>query len=116
MSKTSDPRHFFETDAEQAKRARRAAKAGNTYGNPVTLKSKLLAAILSPLHSSREILVAEAAGTIRSVRPDDPALDEAEKAQKMPVTKLEEEGSKTGPSEMLTADEEAELAALMDDD
>ncbi|KAJ4306960.1 hypothetical protein N0V88_000333 [Collariella sp. IMI 366227] len=46
---SSDPEHFFETDAAQEKRARRAAKANNKYGNPINLKSKILAAIPTPL-------------------------------------------------------------------
>ncbi|KAK4228003.1 WD40-repeat-containing domain protein [Podospora fimiseda] len=69
---SSDPRHFFETDAEQAKRERRAAKSGNKYGNPISLKSKILAAVPDPRSPSSDILVAESAGAVRKVDLDDP--------------------------------------------
>ncbi|KAK3946116.1 WD40-repeat-containing domain protein [Diplogelasinospora grovesii] len=67
---SSDPGHFFETDAEQATRQRRAAKAGNKYGNPITLKSKILAAVVDPRAPSSTILVAESAGSVRRVNVD----------------------------------------------
>lgn len=72
--------------------------------------------VLGAGHGEERVCSVSLDGTVRTWPTDAASLDEAEKAQKMPVTKLEEEGSKTGPSEMLTADEEAELAALMDDD
>ncbi|KAM7209449.1 WD40-repeat-containing domain protein [Naviculisporaceae sp. PSN 640] len=64
---SSDPRHFFETDAEQQKRARRAAKSSNKYGNPIQLKSKILAAVVDPVCPDSSILVAESTGTVRRV-------------------------------------------------
>ncbi|KAK4151031.1 WD40-repeat-containing domain protein [Chaetomidium leptoderma] len=69
---TADPERFFETDAEQEKRQRRAAKAGNKFGNPITLKSKILAAIPDPRHPSSALLVAESAGAVRLVNLNDP--------------------------------------------
>ncbi|KAK1832151.1 WD40-repeat-containing domain protein [Podospora conica] len=69
---SSDPGHFFETDAEQQTRSRRAAKANNTYGSPVVLKSKLLAACLDPRAPSSAVFVAESAGCVRRVTLDDP--------------------------------------------
>ncbi|KAK4667274.1 hypothetical protein QC763_307730 [Podospora pseudopauciseta] len=69
---SSDPGHFFETDAEQATRQRRAAKSGNRYGNPIVLKSKILAAVLDPRSPSSAVLVAESAGAVRRVDFEDP--------------------------------------------
>ncbi|KAL2258782.1 hypothetical protein VTK26DRAFT_7764 [Humicola hyalothermophila] len=70
---TSDPERFFETDAAQEKRQRRAAKAGNKYGNPIALKSKILAATPDPRNPSAALLVAESAGAVRLVNLDSPA-------------------------------------------
>ncbi|KAK4459941.1 WD40-repeat-containing domain protein [Cladorrhinum samala] len=81
---SSDPRHFFETDAEQAKRERRAAKSGNKYGNPISLKSKILAAVADPRSPSSAILVAESAGAVRRVDVDDPENTKA--VYKGPIT------------------------------
>lgn len=53
--------------AAQEKRQRRAAKAGNKYGNPISLKSKILAAIPDPRSPSSSLLVAESAGAVRLV-------------------------------------------------
>ena len=53
----------------QAQRERRAAKADNKNGNPITLKSKLLAAIQDPASPS-SIFVAESAGFVRRVNVD----------------------------------------------
>ncbi|KAI3340472.1 WD40-repeat-containing domain protein [Ustulina deusta] len=58
--------HYFQTDAEQAQTERRAAKASNKNGDPIVLKSKLLAAITDPLASS-SLLIAESAGSVRRV-------------------------------------------------
>ncbi|AEO71463.1 uncharacterized protein THITE_51204 [Thermothielavioides terrestris NRRL 8126] len=81
---SSDPEHFFETDAAQEKRQRRAAKAGNKYGNPISLKSKLLAALPDPRSPAAAVLVAEAAGAVRLVRLDDP--DDTKTAYRGPTT------------------------------
>ncbi|KAK4098204.1 WD40 repeat-like protein [Parathielavia hyrcaniae] len=69
---SADPRHFFETDAEQEKRQRRGAKAGNKHGNPIVLKSKILAAVPDPRWPSSALLVAESAGAVRLVKLNDP--------------------------------------------
>jgi hypothetical protein len=66
MSRSTDPGHFFQTDASESTRARRAAKAGNKNGNPVVLPSKILNVIPDPFSSSC-IYVAESAGCIRRV-------------------------------------------------
>ncbi|KAK4142942.1 WD40-repeat-containing domain protein [Dichotomopilus funicola] len=69
---SADPEHFFETDAALNKKERRAAKAGNKYGSPIVLKSKILAAIPDPRSPSSAVLVAESAGAVRLVNLDDP--------------------------------------------
>jgi hypothetical protein len=61
--------------AEQEKRQRRAAKAGNKYGNPIQLKSKILAAVPDPRSPSSALLVAESAGAVRLVNLDVCELD-----------------------------------------
>jgi hypothetical protein len=66
MSQSTDPGHFFQTDASEVTRARRTAKSGNKNGNPIVLHSKVLKAIADPF-SSRSIYVAESAGCIRKV-------------------------------------------------
>lgn len=52
------------------KKERRAAKAGNKYGSPIALKSKILAAIPDPRSPSSAVLVAESAGAVRLVNLD----------------------------------------------
>lgn len=66
MSVSNDPGHFFQTDASESTRARRAAKSGNKNGNPIVLQSKILSAIADPL-SSHSIYIAESAGSVRRV-------------------------------------------------
>ncbi|KKY37339.1 putative wd repeat-containing protein [Diaporthe ampelina] len=68
---SSDPRHFFESDAEQSQRERREAKSSNKFGRPVVLKSKIAAACVNPLSSSSSIFIAESAGSVRRVNVDD---------------------------------------------
>ncbi|QUC17109.1 uncharacterized protein UV8b_01350 [Ustilaginoidea virens] len=90
--------HFFETDASQAQRARKAAKAGNKHGDPVELKSKILAAIPGPTSSPSSIFVAESAGSIRHVELNSPdAQATTYRGPKAPVTclALGGKGSKT---------------------
>ncbi|KLU80919.1 WD repeat-containing protein [Magnaporthiopsis poae ATCC 64411] len=88
MSKSSDPGHFFESDAQQAKRERRDAKSINKYGNPVALKSKILAAIADPRSSSPPaIFVAESAGSVRHVKlSDEPDTKTVYRGPSAPVT------------------------------
>ncbi|KAH7320245.1 WD40-repeat-containing domain protein [Stachybotrys elegans] len=64
---STDRDHFFETDASQAQRARKAAKAGNKHGSPIVLKSKILAAILDPASPLYGLFIAESAGFVRRV-------------------------------------------------
>lgn len=66
MSRSTDPGHFFQTDASESARARKAAKSGNTNGNPIVLQSKILNAIADPF-SAECVYIAESAGCVRRV-------------------------------------------------
>jgi len=66
MSRSTDPGHFFQTDASESTRARRAAKSGNKNGDPVVLQSKILSVIPDPF-SPTSIYTAESAGCVRKV-------------------------------------------------
>ena len=66
MSRSTDPGHFFQTDASESTRARRAAKSDNKNGNPIVLQSKILSVILDPV-SAACIYIAESAGCVRKV-------------------------------------------------
>ncbi|KAI3398128.1 hypothetical protein diail_9750 [Diaporthe ilicicola] len=68
---SSDPRHFFESDAQQSQRERREAKSSNKFGRPVVLKSKIAAACVNPLSPSNSVFIAESAGSVRNVDVDD---------------------------------------------
>ncbi|KAJ0125473.1 wd repeat-containing protein [Diaporthe amygdali] len=68
---SSDPRHFFESDAQQSQRERREAKSSNRFGKPIVLKSKIAAACVNPLSPSTSIFIAESAGSVRRVDIDD---------------------------------------------
>ncbi|KAI1471386.1 WD40 repeat-like protein [Daldinia caldariorum] len=85
MNKATSTDQFFQTDAEQAKRDRRAAKAGNKNGNPIALKSKLLAAISDPTDPS-SVLIAESAGSVRRVNVDTGDTKQVFKGPSAPVT------------------------------
>ncbi|OTB05431.1 hypothetical protein M426DRAFT_22023 [Hypoxylon sp. CI-4A] len=85
MSKATNPDQFFQTDAEQAKIERREAKAGNKNGKPITLKSKLLAAIPDP-SSPSSIFVAGSTGSVRRVNVDTEDTMQVFKGPSVPVT------------------------------
>ncbi|KAI0874817.1 WD40-repeat-containing domain protein [Hypoxylon argillaceum] len=76
---------FFQTDAEKALTERRAAKASNKNGNPVVLRSKLLAAIPDPSASS-SLLLAESTGSVRRVDVDSGETKHVFKGPSAPVT------------------------------
>ncbi|KAI0016640.1 WD40 repeat-like protein [Xylariomycetidae sp. FL0641] len=85
MRKGTSAENFFQTDAEQAKQARRAGKAGNKNGNPIALKSKLLATVPDP-SSSSSVLLAESAGSVRRVNVDTEDTKDVFKGPSAPVT------------------------------
>jgi len=66
MSYSNDPDHFFQTDASESTRARKAAKAGNKNGDPIVMQSKILALAQDPF-SLQCIYVAESAGSVRRI-------------------------------------------------
>lgn len=66
MSRSADPGHFFQTDASESTRARKAVKSGNKNGNPIVLQSKILNVVPDPF-SSTCIYLAESAGCVRKV-------------------------------------------------
>jgi hypothetical protein len=66
MSRSTDPGHFFQSDASESTRARRAAKSGNKNGNPIVLQSKILNVIPDPF-SAAAVYIAESAGCVRRV-------------------------------------------------
>lgn len=56
------------SSASQAQRARKAAKAGNKHGDPLEMKSKILAAVPDPKSPLSGVFVAESAGFVRQVK------------------------------------------------
>ncbi|PSR93635.1 WD40-repeat-containing domain protein [Coniella lustricola] len=83
---SSDPRHFFESDAAQSNRERREAKSKNKHGSPVVLKSKLAAATLDPNSPSDTVFVAETAGSVRRVNVDTEDTSNVYRGPTAPVT------------------------------
>lgn len=67
MSRSTDPDHFFQTDAAESARARKAAKSGNKNGDPIPLPSKVLNVISDPRSPATSIYIAESAGNVRRV-------------------------------------------------
>ncbi|OAA61038.1 WD repeat protein [Niveomyces insectorum RCEF 264] len=84
---TSDAQRFFETDAAQELRARRSVKSTNKYGNPVVLKSKILAVLADPTSPSH-VFVAESAACARRVDVDGGDTKQAYRGPTAPVTCL----------------------------
>lgn len=53
--------------ASAAQRERKAAKASNKHGDPLVMKSKILAAIPDPTAPFSSIFIAESAGFVRHI-------------------------------------------------
>lgn len=87
MSRSTDPGHFFQTDASESTRARRAAKSGNKNGNPIVLQSKILNAIPDP-YSSDSIYVAESAGCVRKVNIETKDFKTVYRGPTAPITSV----------------------------
>ncbi|KAH6695789.1 WD domain-containing protein [Plectosphaerella plurivora] len=60
---SSNPEHFFETDAQVAKRQARSRKEGNTFGNPIKATSKVLAVLSDPTQPLT-VFTAESGGRV----------------------------------------------------
>ncbi|KAF2261679.1 WD40 repeat-like protein [Lojkania enalia] len=65
MSRTNDPRHFFQTTSALNETTRKASKSKNTKGNPIKLSSKILAIATNP--GDGQIYIAEAAGNVKRI-------------------------------------------------
>ncbi|POR37088.1 Putative WD repeat-containing protein [Tolypocladium paradoxum] len=85
---SSDRDHFFETDASQAQRERKTVKASNKNGNPLEMKSKILAAIPDPASPLSSVFIAESAGYARRVNLDSSEAGATYRGPKAPVTCL----------------------------
>ncbi|PHH91312.1 hypothetical protein CDD83_1016 [Cordyceps sp. RAO-2017] len=85
---SADSDHFFQTDASQAQKERKAGKAGNKHGNPLEMKSKILAAIPDPSSPRATIFVAESAGCVRRVPIDSSEPQVTYRGPRAPVTCL----------------------------
>lgn len=82
---SADRDHFFETEyvynfdikyhlhtdhtcsAVQAQRQRKAAKASNQNGEPIAMKSKILAVVPDPASPLTSVFIAESAGAVRRI-------------------------------------------------
>lgn len=69
MSRSNDAGHFFQTSEALETSKRKAAKASNKRGKPVTLPSKVLAVLADPRYEGA-VFVAEAAGSVKRVISD----------------------------------------------
>ncbi|KAI5841783.1 WD40-repeat-containing domain protein [Morchella snyderi] len=87
MSVSADPGHFFQTDASEAKAARRAAKRGNQNGAPIDIGSKLLAVLPDPTDPDR-IYVAESGGLARRISLESGDKSHTFRGHTAPVTSL----------------------------
>lgn len=87
MNRSSDPGHFFETDASKATRARKATKSANKNGDPIVLKSKILHVIIDP-SSSEHVYVAESAGCARRVNIKNKKITNVFRGPSAPITSV----------------------------
>ncbi|RDW71421.1 hypothetical protein BP6252_07984 [Coleophoma cylindrospora] len=87
MSRSTDPGHFFQTDASESIRARKAAKSGNKNGDPIVLQSKVLNVVQDPF-SSACVYVAESAGCVRKVNVETKDTKTVYRGPTAPVTSV----------------------------
>ncbi|KAI9727022.1 MAG: hypothetical protein M1834_008548 [Cirrosporium novae-zelandiae] len=66
MSQSTDPGHFFQTTSSLETANRKKAKSGNKNGDPIKLRSKILALLPDPL-DSQSVYVAESVGDIEKL-------------------------------------------------
>ncbi|KKA26692.1 hypothetical protein TD95_001631 [Thielaviopsis punctulata] len=88
MSMTTNTDNFFQTDATHAKNARRDAKSTNQFGNPIKLKSKILALVADPSSPFGSVFVAESASKVRRVNLETGAVSKSYSGPTAPVTCL----------------------------
>ncbi|KAL4727685.1 hypothetical protein ACLX1H_004370 [Fusarium chlamydosporum] len=85
---SADRDHFFETDAVQAQRQRKAAKADNKNGEPIFMKSKILAVVPDPASPLTSVFIAESAGAVRRINLETSEPTTTYRGPKAPVTCL----------------------------
>ncbi|RGP75898.1 transcriptional repressor rco-1 [Fusarium sporotrichioides] len=85
---SADRDHFFETDAVQIQRQRRAAKADNKNGEPIVMKSKVLAVVPDPASPLTSVFIAESAGAVRRINLETSEPRTTYRGPKAPVTCL----------------------------
>ncbi|KAI6781735.1 uncharacterized protein J7T54_004901 [Emericellopsis cladophorae] len=85
---SADRDNFFHSDIAQAQQARKEAKSSNKHGDPVTFKSKILAAVLDPAAPSHGLFIAESAGYVRRVSLGSSEPKMTYRGPKAPVTCL----------------------------
>ncbi|KAM0248225.1 hypothetical protein ACHAP5_003607 [Fusarium lateritium] len=78
--------NFFETDAVHVQRERKAAKAGNKNGDPIVMKSKILAAVPDPASPLTSVFIAESAGAVRRVNLETSETKTTYRGPTAPVT------------------------------
>ncbi|KAL2887010.1 F-box/WD repeat-containing protein 7 [Ceratocystis lukuohia] len=86
MSMTTNTDNFFQTDATHAKNARQLAKSSNVFGNPIKLKSKVLALISDPSAPFSSVFVAESASKVRRVDLETGSVSKSYSGPTAPVT------------------------------
>ncbi|CAI0652607.1 unnamed protein product [Colletotrichum noveboracense] len=84
---SSNQEHFFETDAQQAKRQQRAQKEENTFGNPLRMASKVLAVIPDP-KKANSVYTAESGGRVSRVDTESRTATAKYTGPSVPVTCL----------------------------
>ncbi|UKZ92412.1 uncharacterized protein TrAFT101_007369 [Trichoderma asperellum] len=83
---TSNRDAFFQTDASNAERERKALKASNKNGDPIVMKSKILAAVPDPFSPSTAVFIAESAGFARRIDLTSGTTKATYRGPKAPVT------------------------------
>ncbi|KAG8670195.1 hypothetical protein FPOAC2_09542 [Fusarium poae] len=85
---SADRDNFFETDAVQSQRQRKAAKADNKNGEPIVMKSKVLAVIADPASPLNSVFIAESAGAVRRINLETSESKTTYRGPRAPVTCL----------------------------
>ncbi|KAF4990044.1 hypothetical protein FGRMN_8708 [Fusarium graminum] len=80
--------NFFETDAVHVERERKAAKAGNKNGDPIVMKSKILAVVPDPASPLTSVFIAESAGAVRQINLETSETKMTYRGPAAPVTCL----------------------------
>ncbi|KAI9807549.1 MAG: hypothetical protein M1825_005489 [Sarcosagium campestre] len=87
MSRSNDPGHFFQTETSLSEINRRAVKAKNKSGDPITLSSKILAVLVDPTDDGR-VYAAESGGLARRIELDTKNIQHTFRGPEAPLTSL----------------------------